>query len=507
MNIMTELQNALPPGWDCVKDEKTGRLYYVNHLTKTTTWEHPRSKHVHYQTTSRHLNNVPTEHIPLQYGSPEFKRNYVYPSHSPPIHAFQLNSHTFQIQDMKPSRNPLTLKPLKIKDSSFCAASSHSINDAEDTVAKIGAMFPTVSENHIKLLLKKYLNREALVISALQVDKYPITTPGPFSTPPPQRNINVSTKGPPSNTGSPVFRGLLGAQAFRNSPRPHSSPKLKLRYMKSIFPRADETIILEVLQNNDNSIQRSSDVLRDMGYEKKETVKPSMAKVDPVIIEKPEDKKNKVDETPVISTAQIMTIEDKQILKEELQKKYKDVAEHLITIALESVNYDENRASQILKIMKQEDSKNEQIKNNQQTKEQYNIDDLSSKTNTTLPISQSRQSIKSLLKMEKKDDVFGFCRIVEEIDLNPKYSKHLSNTVGHNPDLCKGPNENLLLENYVQWQGSNKSIQKGTQGLAKGPNKNLLTNKVYVPRGPNVDFCKGPTSKLAKGNVCQSVPK
>ncbi|XP_076265063.1 uncharacterized protein LOC143199151 isoform X5 [Rhynchophorus ferrugineus] len=427
MNIMTELQNALPPGWDCVKDEKTGRLYYVNHLTKTTTWEHPRSKHVHYQTTSRHLNNVPTEHIPLQYGSPEFKRNYVYPSHSPPIHAFQLNSHTFQIQDMKPSRNPLTLKPLKIKDSSFCAASSHSINDAEDTVAKIGAMFPTVSENHIKLLLKKY--------------------------------------------------------------------------MKSIFPRADETIILEVLQNNDNSIQRSSDVLRDMGYEKKETVKPSMAKVDPVIIEKPEDKKNKVDETPVISTAQIMTIEDKQILKEELQKKYKDVAEHLITIALESVNYDENRASQILKIMKQEDSKNEQIKNNQQTKEQYNIDDLSSKTNTTLPISQSRQSIKSLLKMEKKDDVFGFCRIVEEIDLNPKYSKHLSNTVGHNPDLCKGPNENLLLENYVQWQGSNKSIQKGTQGLAKGPNKNLLTNKVYVPRGPNVDFCKGPTSKLAKGSM------
>lgn len=25
-NIMAELQNGLPPGWDCLKDEKTGRL-------------------------------------------------------------------------------------------------------------------------------------------------------------------------------------------------------------------------------------------------------------------------------------------------------------------------------------------------------------------------------------------------------------------------------------------------------------------------------------------------
>lgn len=56
---------------------------------------------------------------------------------------------------MKPPRNPLTLKAEKTKDSSFCAASSHSLNDSDDTVAKIGAMFPTVSENHIKLLLKK----------------------------------------------------------------------------------------------------------------------------------------------------------------------------------------------------------------------------------------------------------------------------------------------------------------------------------------------------------------
>lgn len=90
---------------------------------------------------------------------------------------------------------------------------------------------------------------------------------------------------------------------------------ISCRYMKSIFPKADETIILEVLQNNENSIQRSSDILRDMGYEKKETVKPSVAKVDSVNSAKPKNKEDNFNEIPVVSAAQIMTNEDKQICK------------------------------------------------------------------------------------------------------------------------------------------------------------------------------------------------
>lgn len=44
------------------------------------------------------------------------------------------------------------------------------------------------------------------------------------------------------------------------------------------------------------------------------------------------------------------------LVKEKLQQQYKEVANHLITIALESVDFDENRANQILQIMVQEDN-------------------------------------------------------------------------------------------------------------------------------------------------------
>lgn len=43
--------------------------------------------------------------------------------------------------------------------------------------------------------------------------------------------------------------------------------------MKSIFPKAEETVILDVLANNDNNIQKTSDVLKEMGYEKRDVLK------------------------------------------------------------------------------------------------------------------------------------------------------------------------------------------------------------------------------------------
>lgn len=43
-----------------------------------------------------------------------------------------------------------------------------------------------------------------------------------------------------------------------------------------------------------------------------------------------------------------------------LQQQYKDIPEHVITIALDSVQYDELRANQILHIMVQENNDQEQ---------------------------------------------------------------------------------------------------------------------------------------------------
>lgn len=103
------------------------------------------------------------------------------------------------------------------------------------------------------------------MISALQVEKHPLTTPGPYTTPPPPRHFHstavgvisafqmtptMSRKGDgttlgTSSNGSPIpprpnscASGSYGypysssprfGEIYRGSPKPHSSPKMKLR--------------------------------------------------------------------------------------------------------------------------------------------------------------------------------------------------------------------------------------------------------------------------------------
>lgn len=41
--------------------------------------------------------------------------------------------------------------------------------------------------------------------------------------------------------------------------------------MKGIFPKAEETLILDLLANADNNIQKASEQLISMGYDRKDT--------------------------------------------------------------------------------------------------------------------------------------------------------------------------------------------------------------------------------------------
>ncbi|XP_072376582.1 uncharacterized protein [Diabrotica undecimpunctata] len=418
---MAELQNPLPPGWDSKRDHISGKYYYINHYTKTTTWEDPRIRHRHLHTATKQY--TAAEYIPLQHGTPESRRNYVYPRQTSPIPAFQMPTHmspkSVPLQDMKPKASPLTVRSAKVQDSTFMP-----VDPDEVLVGKISGMFPTVTETHIKMLIKKY--------------------------------------------------------------------------MKSIFPRADEMIILDVLQGNENNIQKASDVLKEMGFERKDTVKVAQQKLD---AKKEQERKEQEQEVTVaVVQPRVKTSEEKQRVKASLQEKYKDVAEHLICIALESVNFDEERANQILQIMIQEDSKS----SNADKKGEDTVDLLSqpstSSATLNIPVSQSRQSLKSLLKSEKELDKNSYSRVVEE-DEGTYKSTNLCNTRGPNPEYVKGANEQLLLEDYVKWQGPNSTFIKGSQKLAQGPNSSLLTERSYKACGPNRNLIKGPQCGLAKGSI------
>lgn len=44
----------------------------------------------------------------------------------------------------------------------------------------------------------------------------------------------------------------------------------RCRYLKSLFPKAEETLILDILANEDNNVQKASEKLISMGYSKKD---------------------------------------------------------------------------------------------------------------------------------------------------------------------------------------------------------------------------------------------
>lgn len=49
------------------------------------------------------------------------------------------------------------------------------------------------------------------------------------------------------------------------------------RYLKNVFPKADETILLDILEQSDNNVQKASEKLIDLGYEKRNPTLPAKA--------------------------------------------------------------------------------------------------------------------------------------------------------------------------------------------------------------------------------------
>src|SRR5690242_1179893 len=60
------------------------------------------------------------------------------------------------------------------------------------------------------------------------------------------------------------------------------SPKMKLRYLKLIYPEADEAALFDLLYNCDHNAQEAIERLERMGYKRKDGIRPSSAKVESV---------------------------------------------------------------------------------------------------------------------------------------------------------------------------------------------------------------------------------
>ncbi|XP_071444728.1 uncharacterized protein [Hetaerina americana] len=413
---------TLPSGWECKFDQRSGRYYFINHFTQTTTWEDPRLRYRSYiqttpqmiQTTPQHT-ALPYDAIPLQdltnmRPSPIPSRAYV------PLHPM-------------PSYGP---PPLSYHTETTLS------HDTEQSVAKISAMFPTVGETHIRALLKKYL--------------------------------------------------------------------------KSVFPTVEETFLLDILCNADNNVQKATEKLLVMGFEKRDTPPPRLT-----IRKKEEEPKPKT----VIPTPppRMKSQEEKQKMKNRLQEKYKDIPERVVTIALDSVDYDEERAGHILNMMVQEESKAKSTELKSTEKDRPMPENESSApTQTSGPVplgaSPTHKSVMIRKPVSDKTDKGQHRRPKGKKDV-PKVSRgtsttedkehkspYLSKVTGPNPDLHKGPNDELLLVDYVTWNGPNSNYCTSKAGkMSKGVNFNLRQGSSNLAKGPNQDMFKGPVKNLAKGSI------
>uniref|UniRef100_A0A1B6GS93 WW domain-containing protein n=1 Tax=Cuerna arida TaxID=1464854 RepID=A0A1B6GS93_9HEMI len=350
--------NPLPPGWDCKFDHITGKRYYINYFTRHTSMEDPR---------------VQSESIALQ----EFSSN---------------------------TRLGLMMGTNSLKRQQS-ATDSQQTTSTEQSVAKISAMFPTVTETHIRTLL--------------------------------------------------------------------------LKYLKSVFPVVEETILLDTLSSSDNNVHRATQTLMTMGFDKRATPPPRVCLQRQTPAPPPSPP-----HTPSHPPPRMKSVEEKQDMKVRLREKHPQIAERVVSIALDSVDFDEARADQILGMM--EDDKPADKDTEASDVGQEEITEIIIEEPSQAPSPESAPDSPSKRDKDTK-------KSTDTVDGRRYRSALTRQAVGPNPSLRHGPNQALLLPDYVAWTGSNT-------GLARGPDP-LNRGSPDPAQGPDPSLRKGPNRSLAKGSI------
>ncbi|XP_046736374.1 uncharacterized protein LOC124405488 isoform X2 [Diprion similis] len=479
-------RSQLPPGWECRYDVRSGKSYYINHFNKTTSWEDPRVRYWQYAQYSLAQNSAAPspatsttlpESIPMQ----EFKT---------PMSSRSISAMMNRLGEM--AINSTT--PVRIMETNL-----NQNVDTEVQVARINAMFPTVSDTHIRLLLKKYHNRAAVVVSALQVEKHPLCAPGPCTP----VAVHAPNAIPRWRLPAHAIHAALTLSPPRGGRQPPHSPKMKLRYLKNVFPKADETILLDILEQSDNNVQKASEKLIELGYEKRSPTGPSKSS-----LKKQTDEQNRTEQTVPTPPPRMRSLEEKNKMKMRLMDKYKAVPDKVIMLAMDSVDYDEERAIHILDIMMAEEA-------TQTPRTSSGHSNRSDEQKSSAPITEAIKLTASPIKQIKYPNLEKTKRSKNRID-TPKISRGTSTTedkeykspyltrpTGPNPDFRKGPNDNFLLADYMPWAGPDASllISETSRSLAVGPNRALVRGSCAKGVGPNSAFSKGPMRGLAQGSI------
>ncbi|XP_064540507.1 uncharacterized protein LOC135429918 isoform X4 [Drosophila montana] len=566
----------LPPGWDCKYDQTTGNCYYINYLTKAMQLEDPRTGRNSYKQLQNE--RCSTESIPLQHMAQSSHHSSPYHVVHPSNNLTAVRAFQERERGQQPALHNLSTSPLlsassraqlemssplplqrgrlpsnmsrrsTIQETSF----SHQSETQAAVVTKIQNMFPTADENHIRLLLK--------------------------------------------------------------------------RYMKNIFPKADEMLLLDILANADNNVQFASEKLISLGYAKRDMQQPHRPNNRPPHLDGDQLKSGNehgVQHIPL--RPKEYTAEQKTDLEALFKQRYPQIAERIILMALESVNYAEDRATQILQIVQDEDEQRNQKhalakssatdsaltlpvdqvdaaathsrcsskthklhrhlpsinvitptaattqiilshsptpehanesepepepepkaassnisgasthsyaspaqspyerlttknmlahstcgnNNNNNNISSNNYGSYSSYTTSMGSSTASASSIAKAFESRARTKTDSLKQRQHSAQLDNAHSLDAGEfqsliarmaTLGPNSQLAKGADEKLLLADYVTWNGPNTTLSQ--KQAAQGADPGLLAGeRGYKPAGRNADLCKGAKKELAKGSI------
>lgn len=291
---------------------------------------------------------------------------------------------------------------------------------------------------------------------------------------------------------------------FPTVPESHIKDLMK-KYMKGIFPKVDPAVILDVLTQCNYNVKDASEKLILLGHEKKETVLSP-----PKLKDRPDGKENKVAPKPSPGPPRPKNLSEKhkKKVRNQLTIEYPALTPTVVTMALQSVYYDEARARQVLNNMAESDRKTQealastapQTSRHSETKvvtlNLIGSPPLSRKdgikpTRPALPrtrINTAWTSAQTISRGTSTDEDLGF------------RSDQRSRPSGPNTKLHKGPSECLLLSDYQAWHGPNpENVSGHSKSLAQGPKRSLLRGPSGLARGQDPMMHKGPQG-LAKGS-------
>lgn len=276
------------------------------------------------------------------------------------------------------------------------------------------------------------------------------------------------------------------------------------RYLKNVFPKVEETMLLDILEQSDNNVQKASEKLIDLGYEKRNPIAPKSLR------KKEEEQIKKEQQIAPTPPPRMKSLEEKNKMKMRLVEKYKSVPERVIMLAMDSVDYDEERAIHILDIMVTEEATRPLCTSSSQSSKSDERKDSPPITEAVkLTISPIKKIVKDAdseksKRSKNKIEIPKVSRGTSTTEDNEYKSPYLTKSVGPNPDLPKGANNDLLLPDYAPWSGPDPNLlgkEIYNKTIANGHDASLVFGNRYVAKGPNPELRKGPLRELTQGSI------